>query len=152
MNPPTTDRTELFLRYLRRLQYVFLAGITPMLFYGGLTVWDREGRFERLQFGLLILCPVILTLGLIWLRFSRKGNPITLKDPDFQAIAKDEFRKLCFERAFRVAFVVVMAVQVPLAWLLSLRPSPDSLFHMGTFTFFIGFIAFLTAFLFFDRD
>lgn len=151
MNKPATDRTELFLRYLRRLQFIFLAGMAPMLFYGGLTVWDREGRHERLQMGLLVLSPVILTLGLIWLRLSRKGTPISLKDADFRAIAKDEFRKLCFERATRVAFVVVMLMQIPLAWLLSFRPSPDGLFHMGTFTFFIGFIAFISAFLFFDQ-
>ena len=45
-----------------------------------------------------------------------------------------------------------MVVQLPLAWLLGLRPSTDSLAHMGTFTWFIGAISFLAAFLFFDRD
>ncbi len=152
MKQPEANRTEFFLRYLRRLAFICLAGLLPALFYGVLTVWDRDGRHERLQFGLLLLSPIILTLGLAWVMFSRKGVAIPSDDPDFQAIAQDEFRRLNAMRAVRVAFVTVMVAQLPLAWLLGLRPSPDSLAHMGTFTWFIGFISFLSAFLFFDRD
>ena len=147
-----SHRTEFFILYLRRVLTICLAGILPALLYGALTVWDVEGRHERLQFGLLILSPVILTLGLIWIMLSRKGITITNQDPDFQTVAKDEFRRFNFFRAIRVAFLMVMVIQIPLAWLLSLRPSPDSLYHMATFTFFIGFITVISAFLFFDRD
>jgi hypothetical protein len=152
MEKAPTDRTEMFLRYLRRLQYVVLAGMIPMLFYGILTAWDNEARFERYQFALLILCPIILTLGVLWLQLSLKGNRYSLKDPDVKAIIKDEYRRLSFDRSLRVAFLVVMVVQIPLARLLSLRPSADSLYHMATFTFFIGFISLIAAFLVFERD
>ncbi len=152
MKQPEANRTEFLLRYTRRLAFVCLAGLLPALFYGVLTAWDREGQHERLQFGLLLLSPLILSLGLTWVMVSRKGAAIPSDDPDLLAIAQDEFRRLNGMRAVRVAFVTVLAVQLPLAWLLGLRPSPDSLAHMGTFTCFIGFITFLSAFLFFDRD
>lgn len=152
MLQPQANRTEFFLRYLRRLAFICLAGLLPALFYGVLTVWDRDGLHERLRLGLLLLSPIILALGLAWVMFSRKGVAITNDDPDLQAVAKDEFRRLNAMRAVRVAFVTVLAVQLPLAWLLGLRPSPDGLAHMGTLTWFTGFITFLAAFLFFDRD
>jgi len=143
MTQPEAHRTEFFLRYMKRLASICLAGLVPALCYGVLTAWDREGQHERLQLGILLLA---------WVLFSRRGVSITNDDPALQAVAKDEFRRLNAMRAFRVAFLIVMVVQLPLAWLLGLRPSPDSLAHMGTFTWFIGAIAFLSAFLFFDRD
>jgi len=152
MKQPEAQRTEFLLRYTRRLAFVCLIGLLPALFYGVFTVWDRDGRHERLQLGLLLLSPIILTLGLAWVMASRKGVAIPSDDPDLQAIAQDEFRRLNAMRAVRVAFVTVLFVQLPLAWLLGLRPSPDSLAHMGTLTCFLGFISFLSAFLFFDRD
>ncbi len=152
MKQSEAHRTEFFLRYTRRLASICLAGLLPVLFYGVLTAWDRGGQHERLQFGLLLLSPIILTLGLAWVLYSRRGVAITNDDPALQAVAKDEFRRLNAMRAVRVAFLTVMVVQLPLAWLLGLRPSPDSLAHMGTFTWFIGAISFLSAFLIFDRD
>ncbi|MFZ4513137.1 MAG: hypothetical protein ACOYNX_05855 [Geothrix sp.] len=152
MKQPEAQRTEFLLRYTRQLAFVCLIGLLPALFYGVLTVWDRDGHYERLQLGLLLLSPIILTLGLAWVMASRKGVAIPSDDPDLQAIAQDEFRRLNAMRAVRVAFVTVLFVQLPLAWLLGLRPSPDSLAHMGTLTCFLGFISFLSAFLFFDRD
>lgn len=152
MRQPGASRTEFFLRYMRRLACICLAGLLPVLLYGALTAWDQAGHHERLQWGLLLLSPIILASGLAWIMFSRKGISITNNDPDLQAVAKDEFRRLNSWRALRVAFATVMVVQFPLAWLLSLRPSPEGLSHMATFTWFIGFISFLSAFLFFDRD
>ena len=152
MTQPEAHRTEFFLRYTRRLASICLAGLLPVLFSGVLTAWDRGGQHERLQLGLLLLSPIILSLGLAWVLISRRGVSITNDDPNLQAVAKDEFRRLNAMRAVRVAFLLVMVVQLPLAWLLGLHPSPDSLAHMGTFTWFIGAISFLAAFLFFDRD
>lgn len=152
MKQPEAQRTEFFLRYLRRLAAICLAGLLPALCYGVITVWDRAGRHGRLQVALLLLSPIILTLGLGWVLFSRRGVAITADDPDLQAATRDEFRSLNAMRAFRAAFVTVMVLQFPLGWLLGLRPVPDALSHMATFTWFIGFIAFLSAFLFFDRD
>ena len=152
MTQPEAARTEFFLRYLRRLAFICLAGLLPVLAYGVLTVWDVAGQHEQLRLGLLILSPVVLTLGLAWVMVSRRGVSIPDGDPDFQAVAKDEFRRLNAMRAFRVAFGTVMLVQFPLAWLLGLRPSPEGLTHLASFTWFIGAIAYLSAFLFFDRD
>jgi len=152
MSQPASNRTEFFLRYTRSLTFLCLFGLLPVLFYGAITVWDHDGHYERLQFGLLVLCPVILTFGLAWIMFSRRGVAITNDDPDLQAVAKDEFRRRNALRAFRVAFATVLALQFPLAWLLSIRPNPDGIMHLATFTWFIGFISFLSAFLFFDRD
>jgi len=152
MLQPQAHRTEFFLRYLRRLAFICLAGLLPALSYGVLTVWDRDGHLERLRFGLLLLSPILLTLGLAWVMFSRKDISITNDDPDLQAIAKDEYRRLNAMRAVRVAFLTVMVVQFPLAWLVGLRPSVDGLSHMGSLTWFIGAVTFLAAFLFFDRD
>ena len=152
MDKPSADRTELFLRYARRTLYLCLVVITLGVLYLILTIWDREGRLERLRVGLLILCPVFLTLGAAWLQGTLKGNRYSLKDADVRAIIGDELRRQSFDRAFRVAFGAVLALQMPLAWILFQHPSEQSLIHMGTFTILLGFIALVSAFLFFDRD
>lgn len=152
MDKPSPDRTELFLRYVRRTLYLCLGVVTLGALYLILTIWDREGRLERLRVGLLVLCPVALATGAAWLQGTLKGNRYSLKDADVRAILQDELRRQSFDRAFRVAFGTVMALQMPLAWLLFQNPGEQSLIHMGTFTILIGFIALVSAFLFFDRD
>jgi hypothetical protein len=148
----TSARTDHFLRYLRRLQYLLLTGFLPMILYLGLTAWDREEHFVTLRTALLMLSPAILALGALGLQLSLRGLRYSLKDPAVQAIIRDESRRLHFDGALRVAFLVVVVTQLPLAWLLSLRPGPDSLYHLATLTFFLGFIAWLAAFLILDRD
>lgn len=148
----TPNRTEMFLRYLRRLNYLCAAAMTSGLLYAGLTLWGREGRFEPARLGLLFLCPLILISGFVWLQISLKGNRYSLKDPDVQVILKDEYRGHNLGRALRLAFFAVMALQMPLAWALSLRPRADSLLMMGAFTIMFGFLAVITGFLFFDRE
>ena len=67
-------------------------------------------------------------------------------------MTKDEFRRLNSLRAAGLAFAVVLALQWPLAWLLKFHPGPDPAMQMAACTWFLGFIAYLGAFLFFDRD
>lgn len=152
MPQPLAHRTEFVLRYLRQVASICLAGLLPALAYGVLTAWDLAGQHERLRVGVLLLSPAILALGLAWVLLSRRGAGVAPADPAFQVAAQDEFRRLNALRACRAALATVLVAQVPLAWLLGLRPGPDSLAHMATLTWGLGFASFLAAFLVFDRD
>jgi hypothetical protein len=132
--------------------FLCLFALVPGLFYGVLNLWDPSGCHDQLRFGLLLLCPVIACLGLGWIIFSRKGVTFSSGDPALKAVAKDEFRRFNALRAFRVAFVAVLAVQLPLAWVATQRPGPGSPGNMGNCTWLIGSVVYLAAFLFFDRD
>ena len=155
MDKPSVERTEILLRHQRRLIYVVLGVTIPIVAFAGLEFWDPEWQVARLvhfRLALVGMSVVLLFLGIVWLHISLKGNRLRGSDPEIQAITKDEFRRHNWERSTRVAYLVVMAIQLPLAWLLSLRPNANAVWAMACLTTFSGGLTGMVTFLFLNRD
>lgn len=90
----------------------------------------------------------VVTLQAATLRGER-WNP---NAPEAIAIAHDEWRRTNMDRAMRVAFVVVIGAQLPLALLLTRLPSLRAVMAMAGATATLGMATFIALYLFLGRQ
>ena len=72
-------------------------------------------------------------------------------DPDVKAMLNDEFRQANLARAQRVAFVVVLVAQIPLATFVSGLNTVGAVTVMSVATITVAMAALIASFLYFDR-
>jgi hypothetical protein len=149
MAVPPESRSEKYLRFSRRSMTVTLLLIIAI---GGvcLIMAIRPGtpQWSRAIPAMWIIA-VILAAGLQRTLGGERWNP---RAPEARAIREDEWRRSNMERARRIAFVVVLGAQLPLALLLAALPSLQAVMAMAAATITLGLATLLALFLYFDRD
>ena len=98
-----------------------------------------------------IVIPVLTVIAVAALRTSAKGADVNPSSPGMKAIINDELRQASMHRAFRNAFLAVLAVQPVLAFAPELvaiaRPAPV----MAIFTIWFGMMVMISSVLYYDR-
>lgn len=145
-----TDRTELLLRISRRSLLVVLAMIVLIaatliahVLRPGSLLADWASRMPWL------LPLAIAALFLVFNAPLRRSFRPT--DPDVKAMLNDEFRQANLARAQRVAFVVVLVAQIPLATFVSGLNTVGAVTVMSVATITVAMAALIISFLYFDR-
>jgi hypothetical protein len=154
MGETTPDRTELFIRYIRRSLYLSLGLLALVGLWLVQAAFDTAGIFTPLAQHLVTpfpLLPLLICFAVIANASSLKGQGFNPKDPDVRAVLDDELRHHAFHRATRFAFVLTLLAQLPLALLFQLCPVHASPLYMGALSLVLGPIFLLAAFLVFDR-
>ena len=93
------------------------------------------------------MAPLAIIVFCAWAR-RRQHNAST---GAWQALFQDEFRQQSLARAVRAAFIFLLLAQIPLAWLLESQAAPPHTLAMACLNMLAGAIAFLGAFLYFER-
>jgi Na+/H+ antiporter NhaC len=145
-----TDRTELLLRISRRS---LVALLVLILFFAATLIAHvvRPGSLladwgSRMPWLLPVAIVAVFVMFIAPLRRSFRAN-----DPDVETVLNDEFRQANLARAQRVALVVVLVAQIPLAIFLSGLSAVAAVTVMGVATITIALATFIIAFLFADR-
>lgn len=145
-----TDRTELLLRISRRS---LVALLVLILFFAATLIAHvvRPGSLladwaSRMPWLLPVAIVAVFVMFIAPLRRSFRAN-----DPDVETVLNDEFRQANLARAQRVALVVVLVAQIPLAIFLSGLSAVAAVTVMGVATITIAAATFIIAFLFADR-
>jgi Na+/H+ antiporter NhaC len=145
-----TDRTELFLRISRRslvallvLILLIAATLIAHVVRPGSLLADWASRMPWL------LPVAIVAVFVMFIAPLRRSFPAN--DPDVETVVNDEFRQANLARAQRVALVVVLVAQIPLAIFLSGLSAVAAVTVMGVATITIASATFIIAFLFADR-
>lgn len=148
-SPSQTDRKELLLRISRRSLVVLLvmilliaATLMAHLLRPGSLLADWASRMPWL------LPVAIVTVFLLFVAPVRRS--FRPNDPEVKALENDEFRRANLARAERVALIVVLLAQIPLAMFL---PGANTVAApaMGIATVTIALATFIVSFLCFDR-
>lgn len=152
MSQPTDDRSELFLQFSQRklttLLVIVLAvgavGLALMLTPTG-TVWRAVSRVS--------LVPVAVAIVLI-VQMTLRGRRWSPDSPEVRVAMQDEWRRTNMNRASRLALVVVLLAQWPLALILGFAqiPAPRGAMAMAMATITLGLSTQIALFLFFDRE
>lgn len=149
MKGPTETRSEKYLRFSRRSMTVTLLVVLAV---GGvciaMAIWPAAPSWSRAVTPLWIVA-VVLAAGLQRTLGGDRWDP---RSPEARAIADDEWRRNNMDRARRVAFVVVLAAQLPLGLLLAGLPSARALMAMAAATITLGVATLFALFLHLDRD
>jgi hypothetical protein len=149
MDSPIETRSEKYLRFSRRGMTVALLLIVAV---GGVSVamaiWPAAPTWPAAIPSLWIVA-IVLAAGL---QRTLGGDRWSPRAPEVQAIANDEWRRINMDRARRVAFLVVLAAQIPLGLLLVGLPSHRAVMAMAASTITLGLATLIAIFLHLDRD
>lgn len=152
MTDPTTDRSEILLRYSRRSMFVTLVFILAMGSLAIALAISPDGAASRFLGSAPWLIPIAIVLVVGAMQATLQGNRWTPQSPEVQAIMSDEWRRSNIDRALRVAFVAVLIVQIPLALLFTVLHAQRALFAMAASTITLGLALVAGLFLVFDRE
>lgn len=154
MTESAIQRAEVFLRFSRRslvsmLVVVLVLGATAMSLM--LSSPGAVGRAANLVWWLLpVAVAAMITIAIAVAR--RRWNP---HSPEVQMVMDEELRRTNLYRASRLALIVTLAIQWPLAiafsairWL----PGDRTAMVMAASTITFGLVTLITSFLVFDRD
>lgn len=154
MSERATDSVELFFRFSRKstialLFIVLLVGITGI----ALTTWPRQVIPLGVTRGLwLIPVAIALAVGVQRARLGRRWSP---ESPEVKVVMEDELRRANLDRSARMALIVVLIAQYPLALIYGIftrLPAPQLAFGMFFSTITIGLATLISLFLYFDRE
>jgi hypothetical protein len=145
-------RAERYLRYSHR-GMVLLLVLMAIIGGGALAViLQPDGLIAGWMPRISVTIPVAIALIAGALVSTLGGDRWDPNAPEAQAILRDEWRRHNLARAMRVAFVIVLAAQTPLAlWLASL-PGSRAVIGMAIATMTLGMVTFTGLYLVFDRE
>jgi len=148
-NKPTVDAYAKYARESLWVMLIVLALVALMSI--GLGLAYASGWSGQLR-GAPVLVPLMIIMVAGWGQSRRKRLGVNTQGTVWRAMFADEFRQQSLARAVRSALILVLVLQLPLAfavdtWLAALGP-----YFMGYLTMLTGAIAVLGFFLFYGRD
>ncbi len=154
MSRPADHSHENLARFSRRSMGAMLAIV---LILGALTLaitlWP-EGAASRLVARASWAIPILIVLVVAALRTTLRGQRWDPRSPEARAILNDELRQTSLNRSSRVALMIVLLAELPLALLfgelLQLSATRTAL-AMAEATITLGLATLLSLFLFLDR-
>lgn len=152
MSEPEATRAE---RYLRFSQGSMVVTLVLVLALGAICIAmafrPEGGSWWMAQYGWML--AVAISIAVVVLQQSTlRGDRWNPDAPEARAIAQDEWRRKNFDRATRVAFVVVLAAQLPLGLLLARLPSLRAVMAMAAATATLGMATFIAFYLVLSRE
>jgi hypothetical protein len=151
-NKPSPDRVELLLRTSRRALMVVLAAVllvaATLIAHAvrpGTLAADWPSKVPWLFPFAMVAVFLILNMPL-WRRHIRPDSP------EVRTMLADEFRQANLARAQRMALILVLVAQVPLAILVAGLPPEAAVTVMAVVSVTLGMTSLIASFLFFDRE
>lgn len=152
MTDSAEARSERYVRFSQRSLLLVLVLVLALGALGLAAALRPElGARWMVQAGWMLPIAIVIAVGALQ-RTTLRGARWRPDAPEAQAVLRDEWRRASMDRALRVAFVVVLVAQVPLAVLLAPLPSLRAVLAMAVATSVLGLAAFLALFLFFGRE
>lgn len=125
-----------------------------LLFAVGMTVYvllDLFGGPTTADGGWIIIG--VYFVGIVIVRLATlQGRRLRLRDPQFQAVARDEWVSTNRGRAAQAAFMVMLFAQLPLMKLMAEVPVERAAEAMGGLSVLLGLAAFFGSYLYVSRQ
>jgi hypothetical protein len=154
--PTTQDRSELYLRFSRRMMAVLLVIIVAFGAIGLAMALRPDGAFSKALERASWFVPIAMVIGVTVLQTSMRKNRWDPNSPEAKAILNDEWRRTNLDRAMKIAFITILVTQLPLGWLFGVMLAQLSVLRavlaMGVSTITLGVTTFIATFLILDRE
>lgn len=99
----------------------------------------------------MLMLPIYILMSLFWLHKVKKKAGISRNTAAFKIVFNDELRLQTIHRSYREAFFILIAAQIPMAFLFNENTLVSvSVIHSIT-TVVVGIVSFLALFLLHDR-
>lgn len=151
MNNADMNEADQLVRYSRRSLWTALtfflligAGSTATIGFPGSQAAIVASKFS-------LLFPVLIVLAVVALRSSAKGARTDPSGPAMKALLNDELRQASMHRAYRNAFIAMLAVQPLLAVAPSWIAVANPLALMACLAILTGVVMMVASLLYYDR-
>lgn len=152
MTEPTNTRSERYLRFSHQSMVVLLVLILAVGALCLAMAFRRDGgSWWMAQAGWVLSIGGAITLGVMQ-KVTLRGDRWDPATPEVQVIMHDEWRRTNMARAMRVAFVTILAAQIPIGLLVAHLPSLRAVMAMAIATLTLGLVTLIALFLFFSRE
>ncbi|HVR40812.1 MAG TPA: hypothetical protein VMU84_17100 [Thermoanaerobaculia bacterium] len=151
----TPDSTEMFLRFSRRSMFAMLVVVAVLGATAIALVLSPAGAVSRSVGRIGWMIPIAIVILVTATQGTLRGRRWSPDSPEVKLVMEDEFRRTNMLRAARIALIVVLVAEWPLALLfgfLTQLPTPRAAMVMAAATVTLGLLTQITLFLFFDRD
>ena len=156
MTQPTEDRSELYLRFSRRSMMLLLIVIVALGAVALAMALRPDSAIAQALEKAPWFFPIATIIGVAVVQTSLRKNRWDPKSPEVQAIMNDEWRRTNLDRAMKIAFIVILVVQLPLGWLFGVMLAQLSVLRavlgLAVSTITLGMTTFVASFLILDRD
>ena len=147
-----SQHTELFLRFSRRgLMIVLVLVVAIGLTMAGTAIWP-DSVLVSWPVRMPWLLPILSVVAAIALRAPMRGQVFDPGSTEIRAVLDDERRLKNLAHGQRVALIVVLAIQIPLAVALSSLPALRALMAMASLTMTLGIGTLIGMFLMLERQ
>lgn len=140
----------------RRRSLIAVVSLIALLGGTGLAlILSPRGAVGRSSVRGAWLIPVAIVIVIAAIQSSLRGRRWNPASPEVLALMEDEFRRVSMDRAFRIAFIAVLAAQWPFALavgFLADLPGPRPAMAMAAASITFGLLIFLVTYLYLDRD
>jgi hypothetical protein len=151
MTQQTLSRSERYQRYSSRGMLVLLILVLAIgAIFIAVSV-SPNGLIAAWLPRVSTIIPIAIAMIGVALHSTLRGDRWDPRSPEARMVLQDEWRQTNLSRAMRIAFVAVVAVQVPLALWLGRLPSQRAVMAMAVITMTLAMATLIALFLFFER-
>jgi 4-amino-4-deoxy-L-arabinose transferase-like glycosyltransferase len=118
-------------------------------------ILSPEAAVGRSANRVMWLIPVVIVVVVAAIQSSLRGRQWKPDSPEVRTVLNDEWRRLNLDRSARIALVVTVAAQLPLAVLFGFAVdllAVRATMAMAAASITLGLLTLLTLFLYFDRE
>ena len=142
-------RLDRYLRFARGSMFLLLIVVLTL---GSLCIAFAFRPHDPMLVSASRLIPIFIAiLGTALAGFARRSG-LRAGSPESEAALGDEWRQAILARSFRVAFLVLVVVQVPLAFCFTSLPVLRALLAMAVSTITIALVTLAGTYLVLDRN
>ena len=155
MNPASEHPVEVFQRFSRRSMVALLFVIAILGGTALALILSPQGAVGRAANRMMWLIPVAIVIVVAAVQTSLKGARWDPKSAEVKTVMEDEWRRASMDRASRIALIVVVAAQWPLAMLLGFvaaLPAHRTAMAMAAASMTVGLVTLIALFLAFERQ
>jgi uncharacterized membrane protein len=155
MNQASEHPVEVFQRFSRRSMVALLFVIAILGGTALALILSPEGAVGRAATRMMWLIPVAMVIVVAAVQTTLKGRRWDPKSAEVKTVMEDEWRRASMDRASRIALIVVVAAQWPLAMLLGFvatLPAQRTAMAMAAASMTLGLLTLIALFLAFERQ
>lgn len=146
---------EILQRYGRRNMVVSLFIVALLGGTGLALILSPKGAVAQSANRMMWLIPVAMAIAVGASQAALRGRRWDPKSPDVQTVLNDEWRRASMDRASRLALIVVVAAQWPMALVIGFLldvPALRAAMAMAAASITLGLLTLITLFLVFERE
>jgi cytochrome bd-type quinol oxidase subunit 1 len=146
---------EVLQKFSRRMMVILLFVVALLGGIGLTLILSPESELGRSANRMMWMVPIAMAIAVGASQATLRGRRWDPKSAEVRTVMNDEWRRTSLSRASRIAFIVLIAAQLPLALVIGVLldvTADRTAMAMAAASMTLGLLTLITLFLVFDRE